>query len=241
MDYVLKGLFRIPCRFNLRKFPFAIQECLVHFGFTEYFDVDFVMSKDSFSMSPSGDIKLPSRKVIGEYEVIRCYSKLDNDGFAHNISVTLYVELAPFYSYHLLNSFFTSLLILLISFSTFFYRINDFSDRIMVSLTALLVLTGFFAQANSNTVQTPYLKLLDIWYAVLIFCTFLNVVIVSVLNSLKFKLKANAICCSAFKMYGEKDSVKKKILKYNYIAFAILIVGFSIFLFFFALFAADII
>ena len=236
MDYVLKGLFRIPCRFNLRKFPFAIQTCSLNFEIADFNLINFVKTKHSL---PSGDIKLPSIKVVGEYEVIRCYSKLPADG--NNISVTLYVELAPFYSYHLLNSFFTSLLILLISFSTFFYRINDFSDRIMVSLTALLVLTGFFAQANSNTVQTPYLKLLDIWYAVLIFCTFLNVVIVSVLNSLKFKMKANIASCSAFKMYGEKDSVKKKILKYNYIAFAILIVGFSIFLFFFVLFAADII
>ena len=237
MRYNLKGLFRIPCSFNLRKYPFAIQTCVLHFDPSDNFDdVNFVMSKDTL---PYGDIKLPIRKVVGEYEVIRCYSKLNNEHKASNMTVTLYIELAPFYSYHLLNSFLTSLLILLISFSTFLYRINDFNERIMVSLTALLVLTGFFSQAN--TVQTPYLKLLDIWYAVLIIFTFLNVVFVSALNALKFKLKANMVSCSAFKMYGEKDSVKKKILKYNYISFAILIVGFSIFLFFFVLFAADII
>ncbi|KAK4315548.1 hypothetical protein Pmani_013239 [Petrolisthes manimaculis] len=41
-------------------------------------------------------------------------------------------------------------------------------DRIMVSLTSLLVLAGLFAQTCDSIPKTSYLKLIDCWYLALI-------------------------------------------------------------------------
>ena len=188
-------------------------------------------------ISTDGEIQLPPRTIVGEYEVIRCYMNESED----KLSVAVFIQLSPFYSYYLLNSFLTSLLIVLISFATFFFRIEDFNERIMVSLTTLLVLTGLFTQANSSSVQTSYLRLLDIWYAVLIIFTFLNVVTVAGLNFLQHKLKANGVGCCDLKKHNEVTVAEKKIQKYNCFCFAFLLGGFCIFLFYFALCAADII
>lgn len=41
-------------------------------------------------------------------------------------------------------------------------------DRIMVTLTSMLVLAAFFAQTSQSNPKTSYLKLIDVWYLVLI-------------------------------------------------------------------------
>ena len=234
MYYYLNGLMRIPCRFNLRKFPFATQECVLNLWFQESPGIHFVKYSGE---SGDGEIDLPKRVTVGEYMVRRCYT----NEFDDSTSVALFIQLDPFYSYHLLNSFFTSLLIILISFATFFFRTDDFNERIMVSLTALLVLTALFTQASSAMVQTPYLKLLDIWYAVLIACTFLNVIFVTGLNSLNHKMKSNVVSCFTFTKESQMELVVKKMRRYNFICFTILLGGFGIFCFFFVLYAADVI
>ena len=45
-------------------------------------------------------------------------------------------------------------------------------DRIMVSLTSLLVLSALFVQTSQMIPKTAYLKLIDVWYTVLIILDF---------------------------------------------------------------------
>ncbi|KAK3863897.1 hypothetical protein Pcinc_030371 [Petrolisthes cinctipes] len=62
-----------------------------------------------------------------------------------------------------------SLIQVLISLATLRFDIADFQDRIMVSLTSLLVLATFFTQTSQSIPKTSYLKLIDIWFVALIF------------------------------------------------------------------------
>ena len=140
----------------------------------------------------------------------------------------IYIDIImnPIISYHLLNTFFTSFLILLISYATYFFNVEDFNERIMVSLTALLVLTGLFTQSTTTTIYTPYLKITDVWYAVLITATFLNVVINTGLNAWHRKLTVNGSPHTEI----TKDTIRKKLVKVNRVFLIIMIVCFVVFL-----------
>lgn len=53
-------------------------------------------------------------------------------------------------------------------------QLEDFTNRIMISLTAQLVLAALFTSTTQSSVRTPYLKLIDVWYAAVItFCFFI--------------------------------------------------------------------
>ena len=225
----VSGIFRIPCRFDLRKYPFADQQCELHLLIEGSVDTGLTFEKYP-TAAKKGKVSFYGRRDVGEYQVQETLAK----EFRGNTTVALVIKFSPYYGYHLLNSFLTSLLILLISFATFFFRIDDFNERIMVSLTALLVLTALFTQANYASLNTPYLKLFDIWYAVLIICTFLNVVANTALNAYLHKLKSQ--------LPDKTDnlgSILVKISCMNKVFFGVLAGSFGIFLLFFILAAAN--
>lgn len=123
---------------------------------------------------------------LGEHDLLDYY--LDNVTVdIQNPYLTLTLHLSGRYEYHLLNSFCPSALMFVISYSTLFFPINDFNERIMGSLTSLLVLAGLFAQASGSYIKTPYFKLIDVWYAVLILLCFVVVTTNSLVNSFRPK------------------------------------------------------
>ena len=71
--------------------------------------------------------------------------------------------------------FIPTTLINIISFATFSFKWFDFQNRIMVSLTSLLVLSTLFSQVSSNLPQTSYFKLIDIWFFSSILFAFLTI------------------------------------------------------------------
>ncbi|KAK3861115.1 hypothetical protein Pcinc_014056 [Petrolisthes cinctipes] len=66
-------------------------------------------------------------------------------------------------------------LLLIITYLTFYFALDDFTDRIMVSLTALMVMAALFLQTNQSMPRTAYLKVVDIWF---LFCIIIKFVIV---------------------------------------------------------------
>ena len=175
--YNLNGVFTIPCRYNLKNYPFADQQCEFNIWLqTSNIDlVRFSRYSEDYSTDIVGFL---GRNDVGEYLVKKAINVEKND----NRSVSLIIQLKSLYGYHLLNSFMTSLLIVLIAYACFFFPLDNFGDRIMVSLTSLLVLTALLTSSGETSIKTPFLKLLDIWYAVLMFFNFLIVVAMTALD-----------------------------------------------------------
>lgn len=73
-------------------------------------------------------------------------------------------------------------LINVISFATFYFKWFDFQNRIMVSLTALLVLSTLFAQTADSLPKTSYVKIIDIWFAGSILFSFVIIIIHTVVE-----------------------------------------------------------
>ena len=103
----------------------------------------------------------------------------------HGNKLTLTLHLAGQPDYHLTNSFLPSSLMFLICYSSFFFPIAGFNERIMVSLTSLLVLVALFSKAADSYIKTPYCKLIDVWYVVLLLLSFTVVIANGIVNYLR--------------------------------------------------------
>lgn len=75
------------------------------------------------------------------------------------------------YGFYLLTLYIPTTLLMVIAYATFFFNIDDFNSRIVVALTALLVLSSLFTQvlttpafssiAPCNTALTSHIKYND--------------------------------------------------------------------------------
>lgn len=119
----------------------------------------------------------------------------------------------------------------LICYLSLFFPIEYFSERISVTLTSLLVLVTLFSQAMNTYVKTPYYKLIDVWYVVLIFLCFAIVVANALVNSLRVS-KVNS-----------QEDLNEKLLaakKCNTAAKALLATCFVVLILMFVLYSQDI-
>ncbi|XP_047737304.1 gamma-aminobutyric acid receptor subunit beta-like, partial [Hyalella azteca] len=86
------------------------------------------------------------------------------------------------YVFFLLNIYLPSLILLFIGYLSLFFPLRDFNERIMVTLTALLVETTFFTQVSDYAPRTSFLKTIDIWCIFCIVLLFSIIVAVTIIN-----------------------------------------------------------
>ncbi|XP_069188985.1 uncharacterized protein [Procambarus clarkii] len=86
--------------------------------------------------------------------------------------------------YFISNTYIPTFLLVIISYITFFFDMEDFTNRIMVALTSLLVLASLFAQTSIAIPRTAYLKLIDVWFVFCICMDFFMVVMLVVTDVL---------------------------------------------------------
>ncbi|XP_076047207.1 uncharacterized protein LOC143028722 [Oratosquilla oratoria] len=169
----------IACHFDLSIFPFDVQKC--------YFKV--ILSKDNVNhvilKEVDQGIVFTGDKRLMEYSVEGVtITNITQDNYHGMKIVIMFANMAM---YHVTNTFLPSLLLTTLGYLPFHFPMDDFQDRIMVSMTSMLVLTSFSSQVATTIPRTAYLKVMDVW---LNFCTitvFLIVVALTVVNFVKEK------------------------------------------------------
>merc|ERR1719219_937416 len=63
--------------------------------------------------------------------------------------------------YHAVSVFLQSTLLLIVAYMTFYYRIDNFEDRVMVSITCMLVIANVQSSINVMVPKTSYFKMID--------------------------------------------------------------------------------
>nr|XP_045618175.1 uncharacterized protein LOC123770379 [Procambarus clarkii] len=191
IELYLGILIKVPCHFHLQMYPFDVQLC----------NLSFVVVNDPWrsllrKSSPGRHVPyLNARRVLLEYslEALTTEAGWSLQGADNNTNCVLTFHLRRLHGYHLTNSFFPSILIFFISYATFFFQVEDFTNRIMIALTAQLVLAELFSSTTSSSVKTPYLKLIDVWYAAIITFCFLIVISQIVTNVVLHRVRLPGI------------------------------------------------
>ncbi|ROT73560.1 Ligand-gated ion channel 50 [Penaeus vannamei] len=94
------------------------------------------------------------------------------------------LTLTNLYGYYISAVYIPTFLLIIVSYLTFFFPLDDFSNRITVSLTSLLVLSALFSQVASGLPKTAYLKLIDIWFLFCIMTDFTMMALLVFINNL---------------------------------------------------------
>ena len=68
------------------------------------------------------------------------------------------------YVNQIITAFFPSCLLWLLAYFTLFIKLEDFNERIMVSVTVLLVLAALLSSINASLPDTSYFKYIDLWF-----------------------------------------------------------------------------
>ena len=185
---------------NLTAYPFDTQNCIFLIRLKDVPN-DFVKLKFSSSDSVAylGPINLR------EYAVKNVFMFSDDRGNYSGMGIGISLEnLSGFY---VSTTYIPSFLMVAICYSTFYYSLDDFNDRIMISLTALLVLATLFTQITATTPKTSYLKLLDVWFVATILVDFFVVIILVVINFFKMKEDEETMSATTpvYSLYKEKS------------------------------------
>ena len=180
VNYTLSVTATFRSDLDLRRFPFDHETLQVRIQ-------SFVWNQDQMVfVADSGRLGFNPRSTIGELGVSRVATEIrqrELTGWAPAESYSEFVGLievqrrAAFYMW---TVFTPVMLIFLISCTTFVVPIENFNDRIGISLTALLACIAMQFTVSFNLPQISYLTVLDWMFVVTYFCIALGVLISTV-------------------------------------------------------------
>ena len=145
------------CIFNLFTFPFDRKECIFRIKLKR-------AEKVTTNLVPSAQsvIYLGPRTVhqfrIGNIQNRR--SQLEKDKTSFLFTISLYRNYNP----QLISTFFPTFLLCLISYSTLFIDLNNFTMRFQGSVITLLVYESLLNSITTEFPETAYFKMIDVWF-----------------------------------------------------------------------------
>ena len=169
------------CDFTLYTYPFDQQSCQMVFRLRGVTEKYMYFVKDYNAVTYQGSEALT--EFIVQNFSSEVYRKHEEGPYSKFVITILFTRRSI---YHILNIYLqTSLLILTVCF-TLFFDVTNFSDRIMVSLTVMLVVVTLQSQIQATLPPTAYYKLIDYW---LLFTLIIIIVIMALHTTLAFRLK----------------------------------------------------
>nr|XP_053627980.1 uncharacterized protein LOC128685465 [Cherax quadricarinatus] len=184
MVFKSENTLTFKCHFKLHMYPFDRQRCYIEYRIQD-------VSKDFVIFEKEGAGML----VLGERQLLE-YTLISETITNYTIQGVSYVKVEFVfrnqYGYYISNTFLPSIMLVIICWLALYFDLTDFQDRIMVSLTSLLVLATFFTQTSNSIPKTTYLKLIDVWFVALISEDFIIIVSLVYIEVLRLKLPASS-------------------------------------------------
>ncbi|XP_037779377.1 glutamate-gated chloride channel-like [Penaeus monodon] len=163
---------RYNCEFNLAMFPFDSQICSMHFT--------LVSAAASYMVLVPGKAIYSGPENLIEYTIGRVHmaASQENEFATLRVDVRFYRR----FVYYLLTLYIPSALLMIIAYASLFFNPLDFNSRIVVALTALLVLSSLFTQTSNSLPKTSYFKMVDVWFFFSIVIIFLVVLLQTLID-----------------------------------------------------------
>jgi hypothetical protein len=142
------------CEYQLHRYPFDIQVCTIDMTVTD-------LELTSTRLIP-GEIFMKSQQMLTMY-IITAYSIQYRNVSDPTVGIQMQITLKRRVINELLTTYLPSVLLILISYSTTFFKPYYFEAALTVNLTTMLVITTLFIAVMDKLPSTAYVKFVDIW------------------------------------------------------------------------------
>uniref|UniRef100_A0ABM5EVM6 Glycine receptor subunit alpha-4 isoform X2 n=1 Tax=Pogona vitticeps TaxID=103695 RepID=A0ABM5EVM6_9SAUR len=169
--YSIRLTLILSCPMDLKNFPMDIQTCtmqLESFGYTMH-DLIFEWVKGEEAVQVSEGLTLPQFILRDEKDLGHC-TKSYNTGKFTCIEVKFHLERQM--GYYLIQMYIPSLLIVILSWVSFWINMDAAPARVGLGITTVLTMTTQSAGSRASLPKVSYVKAIDIWMAVCLLFVF---------------------------------------------------------------------
>ncbi|XP_063602509.1 glutamate-gated chloride channel alpha-like [Penaeus indicus] len=169
-------LLIIDCPMKFHSYPFDVQICSITMTSFEYdaeeLEIFWLPQKVTYSRHLSEQLPDYELKVLPESltEHHWCQDCIVEPSSAAQNSI----KLSRRYHGHLFTLFLPSVLIVAVSWASFFWPSKVIPARTGLAVTSLLTTVSMYASARSSSPNTDYVKAVDVWFFA---CIFINVLV----------------------------------------------------------------
>ncbi|NXQ03242.1 GLRA4 protein, partial [Vidua macroura] len=161
----------LSCPMDLKNFPMDIQTCtmqLESFGYTMN-DLIFEWLEEQEAVQVAEGLTLPQFILRDEKDLGYC-TKYYNTGKFTCIEVKFHLERQM--GYYLIQMYIPSLLIVILSWVSFWINMDAAPARVGLGITTVLTMTTQSAGSRASLPKVSYVKAIDIWMAVCLLFVF---------------------------------------------------------------------
>jgi len=149
------------CDFNLAMYPFDSNVCNMDFEVSgvnkDYVEllIDTVYGGKGAEYGGNTDLL---EYTVGDVTVDNLSNSTETFGF-----LSAHIVFQRKWIYHLITIFLQSVLLLAVAYLTFYFRLNNFQDRIMISITCMLIISTIQSSIDKMVPKTSYFKMVDVF------------------------------------------------------------------------------
>ncbi|XP_010617068.1 glycine receptor subunit alpha-4 [Fukomys damarensis] len=169
--YSIRLTLILSCPMDLKNFPMDIQTCtmqLESFGYTMN-DLVFEWLEDAPAVQVAEGLTLPQFILRDEKDLGYC-TKNYNTGKFTCIEVKFHLERQM--GYYLIQMYIPSLLIVILSWVSFWINMDAAPARVGLGITTVLTMTTQSSGSRASLPKVSYVKAIDIWMAVCLLFVF---------------------------------------------------------------------
>ncbi|XP_078287410.1 glycine receptor subunit alpha-3-like isoform X2 [Rhinoraja longicauda] len=168
--YSIRLTLILSCPMDLKNFPMDVQTCIMQlesFGYTMN-DLIFEWQENGPVQTAEG-LTLP-QFLLKEEKDLRYCTKYYNTGKFTCIEVRFHLERQM--GYYLIQMYIPSLLIVILSWVSFWINMDAAPARVALGITTVLTMTTQSSGSRASLPKVSYVKAIDIWMAVCLLFVF---------------------------------------------------------------------
>ncbi|CAF4487879.1 unnamed protein product [Rotaria sp. Silwood1] len=182
--YSQRLLLKLDCQMKLQKFPLDNQTCVVNIGSYAFATNDLAFYWDetpnTSAIRVNEDLEMPDF-VLSNFEQRYCNRTTATGSFTCLLVV---LHLKRLFGYYLVQVYIPSMLIVILSFVSFWIDHKSVPARISVGLLTVLTVTTQSSGIRSQLPRVSYIKAIDVWMSaclVFVFAGLLEYALVNVI------------------------------------------------------------
>ena len=144
------------CKFDIYKFPFDEEICFLVFKINQY-----KKTKLMFVEEGPTSVVYTGPSIVDQFAIGLMVSEINNT--KQYTKLTLHIPFKRIFTHQLLQTFFPTFVLWLLGYATIFVDTERPSDRLMASVTIMLVLATLLGVINEDLPKTSYIKLINGW------------------------------------------------------------------------------